>query len=53
MLPLDRAIISPVLVGRAREVVLLETVLRTVQQGTGQVVLLAGEAGGRQKSVGG
>ncbi|MBI3960299.1 MAG: AAA family ATPase [Chloroflexi bacterium] len=39
------AIVSPVLVGRTREVEALETVLRTVRQGAGQVVLLAGEAG--------
>jgi predicted ATPase/DNA-binding CsgD family transcriptional regulator len=41
----DKLIISPVLVGRAREVDMLETALRTAQQGVGQVVLLAGEAG--------
>ncbi len=45
MLPVDRPIISPVLIGRMREVEVLETVLHTVEQGTGQVVLLAGEAG--------
>ncbi len=42
---MDKPIISPVLVGRRREVALLEAALRTVQQGTGQVLLLAGEAG--------
>jgi DNA-binding CsgD family transcriptional regulator len=36
---------SPVLVGRAREVAILEAALRTVRQGMGHVVLLAGEAG--------
>ncbi|MEZ4869373.1 MAG: AAA family ATPase [Caldilineaceae bacterium] len=36
MFSLDRAIISPVLVGRAREVALLEAALRTVQQNTVQ-----------------
>jgi DNA-binding CsgD family transcriptional regulator len=41
----DKLIISPVLVGRAREVDTLDTTLRAVQQGAGQVVLLAGEAG--------
>ncbi len=45
MLPTHRPIISPILVGRRREVDLLEEVLRSVQQGVGQVVLLAGEAG--------
>ncbi|MBX3001727.1 MAG: AAA family ATPase [Caldilineaceae bacterium] len=45
MFTLDRAIISPILVGRAREVAQLEAAARTVQQGTGQLVLLAGEAG--------
>ncbi|HMN29980.1 MAG TPA: AAA family ATPase, partial [Caldilineaceae bacterium] len=45
MVPIDRPIISPVLVGRTREVDVLETVLRTVRQGQGQIVLLAGEAG--------
>ena len=42
---LDRAIISPVLVGRTRDVARLAEAARTVQQGTGLVVLLAGEAG--------
>ena len=42
---MDRAIISPLLVGRTREVEILETALHTVRQGKGQVVLLAGEAG--------
>jgi len=42
---MDRAIVSPVLVGRSREVETLEAVLRAVGQGSGQVVLLAGEAG--------
>ncbi|MEZ4682930.1 MAG: AAA family ATPase [Caldilineaceae bacterium] len=45
MSSLDRAVISPVLVGRTREVELLEMVLHTVQQGAGQMLLLAGEAG--------
>jgi DNA-binding CsgD family transcriptional regulator len=45
MSSVDKLIISPVLVGRAREVDMLESALRTVQQGVGQVVLLAGEAG--------
>ena len=45
MLAIDRPILSPVLVGRMREVDVLETTLRTVRQGAGQVVLLAGEAG--------
>jgi tetratricopeptide (TPR) repeat protein len=45
MSTLDRAIISPVLVGRTREVAMLAAALQTAQQGTGQVVLLAGEAG--------
>ena len=45
MISLERAIISPLLVGRRREVELLTTILRTVQQGMGQVVLLTGEAG--------
>lgn len=52
---LDRAIISPVLVGRTRDVARLAEAASAVQQdvgqqdngqqGTGQVVLLAGEAG--------
>jgi DNA-binding CsgD family transcriptional regulator len=45
MSSVDKLIISPVLVGRAREVDTLESTLRTAQQGVGQVVLLAGEAG--------
>ncbi|MEZ4617343.1 MAG: AAA family ATPase [Caldilineaceae bacterium] len=45
MSSLDRAVISPVLVGRTREVELLEMALHTVQQGAGQMLLLAGEAG--------
>ena len=39
------SIISPALVGRAREIELLETALDSARQGTGQIVLLAGEAG--------
>jgi DNA-binding NarL/FixJ family response regulator len=45
MVAVDRLITSPVLIGRVREVELLSTALRTLRQGTGQVVLLAGEAG--------
>lgn len=45
MLSTDKPIISPVLVGRTREVDLLAAALHTVQQGVGQVVLLAGEVG--------
>jgi DNA-binding CsgD family transcriptional regulator/tetratricopeptide (TPR) repeat protein len=41
----NRPIISPVLVGRAREVAILEAALYAVQQGAGQLVLLSGEAG--------
>src|SRR3954451_21955989 len=40
-----KSLISSVLVGRGREVALLETILPAVQQGGGQVVLLCGEAG--------
>lgn len=45
MASVDRLIISPILVGREREVAILEISLRAVQQGVGQVVLLSGEAG--------
>jgi tetratricopeptide (TPR) repeat protein len=41
----EKPIISPLLVGRTREMEILATALRTVGQGQGQVVLLAGEAG--------
>lgn len=37
--------ISPLLIGREQEVKILEMALQTVQQGKGQAVLLAGEAG--------
>ena len=42
---MDKPITSPLLIGRTQEVEKLETTLRTVRQGTGQLVLLAGEAG--------
>jgi DNA-binding CsgD family transcriptional regulator len=42
---MDRAILSPRLVGRSREVETLGAALRAVGQGSGQLVLLAGEAG--------
>src|SRR4051812_27576305 len=45
MFSADKPITSPVLVGRIREVEMLETALRGVRQERGQVVLLAGEAG--------
>ncbi len=45
ILPMDRLVFSPLLVGRTPEIELLESVLHTVQQGTGQAVLLTGEAG--------
>jgi DNA-binding CsgD family transcriptional regulator len=45
MFSADRPITSPVLVGRTREVEMLDAALRAVRQDRGQVVLLAGEAG--------
>jgi DNA-binding CsgD family transcriptional regulator len=41
----SRSIISPVLIGRVREMEALEMALRAARQGAGQIVLLAGEAG--------
>jgi hypothetical protein len=41
----DKLIISPILVGRSREIAVVEKSLRAVEQGVGQVVLLSGEAG--------
>lgn len=43
--PLDRPIVSPVLVGRTWELVTLERALRAVQHGQGQCIVLAGDAG--------
>jgi predicted ATPase len=45
MLPPDKPIISPVLVGRAFELECLERALTAVQAGAGQCFVLAGEAG--------
>ena len=42
---MERAILSPLLVGRSQEVEALQALLPAVRQGRGQVVLLAGEAG--------
>ena len=42
---MSEAIISPVMVGRAREMEILERALRAAQDGAGRCVLLAGEAG--------
>ncbi len=40
-----KTFVSPVLVGRAREMQILEQTLRAVRDGSGRCVLLAGEAG--------
>jgi DNA-binding CsgD family transcriptional regulator len=45
MLPLDKPIISPLLIGRAYELERLERALTDVQAGAGRCFLLAGEAG--------
>src|SRR4051812_20978625 len=39
------SLVSPVLVGRTRELEALETFLHKAEQGSGQVVLLTGDAG--------
>ena len=45
MLSLPRPIVSPLLVGRAREMERISTTLRAAQRGEGRCVLVAGEAG--------
>ena len=45
MAHLDKSLVLPVLVGRSREIELLNQVLRAVRNGAGRCVLLAGEAG--------
>jgi DNA-binding NarL/FixJ family response regulator len=42
---LDQPIISPLLVGRAQEMEMLERALLATQRGTGQCIFIAGEAG--------
>jgi predicted ATPase len=42
---LNKSVVPPILVGRDEEVALLTTTLEVVCQGSGQAVLLAGEAG--------
>jgi predicted ATPase len=41
----NKLIPSPILVGRTKELEIWDAALRTVQEGRGQVVLVAGEAG--------
>lgn len=45
MLPFEKPIVSPVLIGRAPEVEMLESALYAAQRGTGQCIVIAGEAG--------
>lgn len=45
MVPFDKPIVSPVLIGRAPEVEILERALSAAQRGTGQCIVIAGEAG--------
>jgi predicted ATPase/DNA-binding CsgD family transcriptional regulator len=45
MFPFDKSVVSPVLIGRAREMEALERTAQAVQRGAGQCVVLAGEAG--------
>jgi predicted ATPase len=44
-MPMPGTIISPVLVGRIREMEILDRALRVTQNGSGRCVLLVGEAG--------
>src|SRR5262245_19627979 len=43
--PVDQSIISPILIGRTQEFATLERVLSTAQEGKGQSLLIAGDAG--------
>ena len=45
MIRMAKPLVSPVLVGRTRQVELLEQALRAAQNGAGRFILLAGEAG--------
>jgi predicted ATPase len=45
MLSFDKPVISPILIGRAREMESLASALATAAQGQGQAILVAGEAG--------
>src|SRR5687768_2874410 len=45
MYPSDKPILSSILVGREREIDLLERALAATQEGRGQCLILAGEAG--------
>src|SRR5579859_4732864 len=45
VIPADRPVTCPVLIGRARELAFLERLLHDDSRGVGQVVLLRGEAG--------
>jgi DNA-binding CsgD family transcriptional regulator len=45
MLPFEKPIVSPVLVGRASEIEMLERALHAAQRGVGQCLVIAGEAG--------
>ena len=45
MAPLDRSIVSPILIGRRHELAILERALSTAIQGRGQTLLFAGDAG--------
>jgi predicted ATPase len=45
MIALNKSIVSPILLRHTEEVKLLEGALRTVSQGQGQVVLMAGAPG--------
>lgn len=45
MLPFEKPVISPVLVGRTQEMQILERALREARRGTGRCIVIAGEAG--------
>ncbi len=45
MLPFDKPVISPIVIGREQEVNFLTTALDRARRGSGQCVLVAGEAG--------
>src|SRR5512135_2702993 len=44
-MPMPETIFSPLLVGRIREMEILDRALRATQDGAGRCILLAGEAG--------